>query len=288
MAYAAWLLLSFGGAAPRETLAQVENADLSSAPGLLSDPARDQMPAVLEQAQAEYDQALTLLADRPDRARELFRSAAARFESIAGGGVKNGYLEFNLGNCCLHAGDVGRAILHYRRAQRFIPRDAQLLNNLQIARKRCLTPIPTSRAGAILRSIFFWHFETAAAGRVRFAMLMYVLVWLAMIGRTLLPRRWSTVTASAAAVMCVAAASSAGLSHWSERNVPEGVVLSMDVAAHNGPGHGYQRQFEQPLQAGTEFSLRQRRQGWWEIELPDGKRGWIEAVHGELIPPTAP
>ena len=44
----------------------------------------------------------------------------------------------------------------------------------------------------------------------------------------------------------------------------------MDVAAYKGPGTGYQRKFEQPLQPGVEFTLRGRRGGWWNVELPDG------------------
>ncbi len=53
----------------------------------------------------------------------LFRLAAQRFDSIIASGVVNGRLEFNSGNCYLQAGDLGNAILHYRRAQRLIPGD---------------------------------------------------------------------------------------------------------------------------------------------------------------------
>ncbi|MEK7757114.1 MAG: tetratricopeptide repeat protein, partial [Planctomycetota bacterium] len=76
-----------------------------------------------EQALRDFDEAQRIQNDRPDRARQLFRASAQRFSSIAAAGVVNGRLEFNIGNCHLQAGDVGRAILHYRRAQRLIPRD---------------------------------------------------------------------------------------------------------------------------------------------------------------------
>ena len=60
----------------------------------------------------------------------------------------------------------------------------------------------------------------------------------------------------------------------------------MDVAVYKGPGVGYQRQFAEPLQPGTEFDMPQQRQGWWEIELPDAKTGWIAAAQAERIPPA--
>ena len=64
-----------------------------------------------------------------------------------------------------------------------------------------------------------------------------------------------------------------------------GPVTGMHVAIYKGPDTGYQRQFEQPLQPGVEFTLRDRTQsGWWKVELPDGKSGWIDAGLAELVP----
>jgi hypothetical protein len=59
----------------------------------------------------------------------------------------------------------------------------------------------------------------------------------------------------------------------------------MDVVAYRGPGTGYSRQFEQPLQPGVEFTLRERRGGWWHVALLDGQAGWIEQSVAALIPP---
>ena len=113
-----------------------------------------------EQALTDFDQAQQIHARQPDRARQLFRSAAQRFESIVAAGINNGRLEYNLGNCYLQAGDVGRAVLHYRRAQRLIPGDPLLADNLAEARSRCLTSIKPTRRSALLRSVFFWHYDT--------------------------------------------------------------------------------------------------------------------------------
>jgi hypothetical protein len=60
----------------------------------------------------------------------------------------------------------------------------------------------------------------------------------------------------------------------------------MDITVFKGPGTGYKRQFEQPLQAGVEFTLLELRAGWWNIKLADGKAGWVDASAGELIVPS--
>jgi hypothetical protein len=224
----------------------------------------------------------------------LFRSAAQRFGGIIARGVVNGRLEFNLANCYLQAGDVGRAILHYRRAERLIPGNEMLAENLATARSRCLVHVGQRRRSALSRSVFFWHYGTSVAGRTRAAFAGYIVFWallilrsLAMDGgsgvRVLLPRRASSTTAVACVVFVAAVGSSVGTTHWCDRHAPAGVVTAMDVFVSKGPGIGYQRQLEQPLQPGVEFTLRERRRGWFRVELANGKSGWIEASSAELI-----
>jgi len=234
-------------------------------------------------ALAEFDEAQQVQLDQPDRARRLFRSAAQRFSSIIAAGVVNGRLEFNLANCYLQAGDLGQAILHYRRVQRLIPRDEMLADNLAVARSRCLTSIRPTRRSAFLQSVFFWHYQTPVGGRTQVALVLYIALWALLVVRNFIPRRAITVSGIVCALLAGAAASSVGITRWSDRNAPDGVVTAMDVVVYKGPGPGYQRQFEEPLQPGVEFNLRQRRGDWWKIELADGKSGWIDATQAELI-----
>lgn len=281
--------------------------------GVYASPPSVGLRADFDMALADFDEAQQLQLDRPDRARHLFRSAARRFDSIVAAGVVNGRLEYNLANCHLQAGDVGRAILHYRRAERLIPGNEMLADNLAVARSRCLTAIPPTPRSAFLRSVFFWHYQTSVAGRAKTALLAYIAVWVLLIlysfgqatrpagavrpastaGRTsivgstfhtIFPRRMVCVAAVVCAVLAATAGVSVGMTRWSDRNIPEGVITSMDVAVYKGPGGGYKRQFEQPLQPGAEFTLRERRGGWCKIELADGKSGWIETTQVELVP----
>jgi hypothetical protein len=247
-------------------------------------PPSPELRAEFEQALADFDEAQQLQMSNPDRARRLYRLAAQRFSSIVASGVVNGRLEFNLANCYLQAGDIGRAVLHYRRAGRLIPRAEALAANLAEARSRCLTQIRPTRRTAFLKSVFFWHYQTSSAGRARVALVAYAAFWVLLIIRGFVPRLSTTGLAVACAVLALAAGASVGMTHWSERNAPEGVVTAMDVVVQKGPGAGYQRQFEQPLQPGVEFTMRERRGAWWRVELADEKTGWIEAGRAELIP----
>lgn len=239
--------------------------------------------AEFDQAMSDYDQALSIRETDPDRARRMFRSAAQRLGSLVASGISNGPLEYNLGNCFLQVGDLGQAILHYRRAERLMPRDPLLTDNLREARSRRITNIEPTRRGAVLRNVFFWHFETTWTARIVAGLITYTLFWVLVGARSILRRRSLTIATIACFVLLGLLGGSVMVDHWGRRNAPPGVVTGMDVVVSKGPGSGYQRQFEQPLQPGVEFHVRERRGDWWRIELPDGQSGWIEATAGDLV-----
>lgn len=235
-------------------------------------------------ALSEFNEGQRLLISSPDRARELFRSSAKRFEGIAALGITNGRLEFNTGNAFLQGGDVGRAILHYLRAKRLIPGDPLLNENLRVARTRCLLSIPPSARSQILQTVFFWHFDTSTADRTRAMLLAYFAFWIFLTIRLWLRRPAILWAAIASVVVALALWVSVAHDSWSDRHNPIGVVTSMDVVVYKGPGASYQRQFEQPLQPGVEFTLLEKRSGWFNIELADGKTGWVAEQTAALVP----
>jgi Bacterial SH3 domain len=237
-----------------------------------------------EEAMAEFDEGQQLLSSDADRARKLFRDAATKLSSIAAGGVENGYLEYNLGNCYLQAGDIGRAVLHYKRAKRLIPTDALLTSNLAVARSRCVTQVRRSARSEVLETIFFVHHQLALRHRVALAVVAYLLIWAFLLVRNRWPHRWTAVGATVCSLVAVSLAVSVTVSFLSDRNEPEGVVLGSDVTVYKGPGTSYQRLLEQPLQPGVEFTLRERRGDWWRVELADGNAGWIPLRIAELVP----
>jgi hypothetical protein len=242
--------------------------------------------AEFNQALHDFDVAERIQADQPERARQLFRSAAQRFLSLTVSGIVSGRLEYNLGNCYLEADDVGRAILHYRRAERLIQGDERLVNNLEQARSRCLTMIHATQERPFFRNVFFWHYQTSVSARAEAALTLYTLIWVLLIVRNFVPLRAVTWLAVALAILTGSVATSMAATLWSDHNTPEGVVTTMDVIVHEGPGAEYQRQLGEPLQPGVEFTVRQRRGDWWRIELANGESGWIEARQAELIRPA--
>lgn len=245
--------------------------------------------AVLRKALADFEAAVATGQHGTTEAQSLYHSALAGFESLVDGGVRNGRLFYNLANTYLRLGDVGRAILNYKRALKLMPGDAQIQRNLDFARKRCEVRIRKPATSAMVETLFFWHFSTSTAARCRIALAAYCLFWLLALGSLFLPRRipalsWLKVTT---AVLAFAVGASA---IWDIRPSArrEGVLISEDIIVRKGNGEYYDPQFEKPLPAGVEFEMLEQRQDvdgrdWYRIQLSDGKDGWIRADQADLV-----
>jgi uncharacterized protein YgiM (DUF1202 family) len=59
---------------------------------------------------------------------------------------------------------------------------------------------------------------------------------------------------------------------------PQGVTVADGVVVRKGNGDGFEPAFAEPLSQGVEFRVLERRPGWVQIRLPDGKSGWIREL----------
>ena len=51
----------------------------------------------------------------------------------------------------------------------------------------------------------------------------------------------------------------------------------------SGDGASYPSRYEQPVHAGSEVHVLAERGGWSEVELADGKSGWVPASAVERV-----
>jgi tetratricopeptide (TPR) repeat protein len=74
-------------------------------------------------------------------------------------GLESGSLYYNLGNCFLKKGEMGRAILNYERAKRLIPLDSDLDSNARVARslvRNSPSEAPGIRIAGSMEQCFDW------------------------------------------------------------------------------------------------------------------------------------
>lgn len=212
-----------------------------------------------------------------------YGEAAAAYEALLATGVEDGRVHYNLGNAYYKAGDLGRAILNYRRAERLLPRDGDVAANLKLARSQTRDQIEAADEGALIdliRDLSGWLTLDEAA-------LALLVLWLGlgglMVWAILRParRRLTAYLAVPLATLLALGLVIVGGRLYDERAHPPGVVLADQVDVHSGPGSDYLVEFT--LHAGAEVRVVERRGDWVRIALPGGLQGWVpEAAADEI------
>lgn len=225
----------------------------------------------------------------PLNARKLYTQAILRYNLIIDGGqISNGSLYYNIANAYLLQGDIGRAILNYRRAQPLTADDMELSANLQqnlsyaLQQRRDQVPVKTQKK--VLRTLFFWHYDFGLKTKFLLATLLWCVAWLAGAVRLLRQRGTFAVwLLTGSLVLACSFAGSIGLDIYHARNQVNGVIVADEVIARQGDGMNYSPSFKEPIHSGTEFKLRQKRADWLHIELSNGIEAWIPKESAELI-----
>lgn len=275
----------------------------SEGPGLSNE-------AVLAEASAAFSAGARLAAQRPAEAAAAMAPAVTAYRRlIEERGLHSAGLMYNLGNAYYLSNDLGRAVLWYRRAQRLDASLPGLSGNLQAARAKVgFRPAPAAPAAAPatrfpgaagaagapggvsgVGTVFAWHTLIAQPVRVWVAAGAFGGVWLVLLARLIAPRvprdRRPPLWLAGA---CAAVAGLSALSLWwqdrAERLTPAGVVVADRVVGRKGPDElGYQPSFTEPLRAGFEVHVLERRGDWLSVRLGDGRVTWVPASGVETL-----
>jgi tetratricopeptide (TPR) repeat protein len=240
-----------------------------SAQGQTSEEIIAEAHALFHQASDETEQAT---------AQELYRQALLRYEQVYRRQPAAG-LAYNIGNTYYRLGDLGRALLHYRRAEQEMVGDANLRHNLAVVRAQLPAQVA---AGSTTTAAFNLHRRLPLELRTRIFLGLHAAFWLAA---ALWYRKKPALPAWVPLLLLTATllvSTSVGLDKM-QPPARQGVIIAPEIVARQGDGRNYQAAFAAPLTSGTEFVLRQKRGYWLQIELADGRLCWIPTRSAELI-----
>ena len=242
-----------------------------------------QREAILLEAQADYDTGTAELKSNPTAAIAAFRSSAERFQMLVDDGIQNGELFYDLGNAWYQAGDLGRSIASYLRAQRLMPDDPRLEANLAWARSVVRPQIAADDHEALLRRLAFWHDGWTLKTRMVVFAAFWLLLWGALLVRALRRYQGWNYLSGVAAMIAVLLGGSILLDVTVGTTSTTGVLVGNDVVIRKGNAESFQPQFEEPMHQGVEFKVLEQRPDWLHIELNNGSSGWIPASDAEIV-----
>lgn len=228
-----------------------------------------------------------VLADAGDMAAANVLAANGRtseairaYENLVSQGVDDPALYFNLGNAYYQNGELGQAILNYRRAEQLAPRDVDIQHNLALARAQAtgqLPQTPDTFVTIFLADMAGWLTlnETAVLSLLLWTLLCVAVFVVRRLGhgrkRTLL--KYSLLPL---ALLFLLSAFTLGSRLQTANTLKEAVIVVQVADVYAGPGEQYGSDFQ--LHGGAEVALFQTRGDWAQIGAPGAAmRGWVNS-----------
>ncbi len=203
-----------------------------------------------------------------------YASAADCFASLEAAGNHNGHLLYNLGNALQQAGKTGEAILSYRRAQLYLPRDGDLAANLTSARDKARDDLPPPGEREAVAATLLAPYDSLSASEL---LIVGTLCW-ALFFTLLTFRSWrdEDLLSLPMALLAILAFLSLGghlTRSYQVSQQPTGVVLSEEVTLRSGRNL---RSVELArLHEGAELQVLSEEADWTQVRLSTGQKGWL-------------
>lgn len=214
-----------------------------------------------------------------------YHTAAESYEQILAQGLSSVKLYYNLANTYFKGDHLGRAILFYHRALRLAPGNADIRYNLSVAEaltKDNIESIPEFFLVGWLRDVRHmmgctaWSLFSLAA--LACAMALFLLYLLSP--HLSLRKTGFYGTLSAALLFMLTTWFALGERH-EMLDQTQAVVMSASTAVKSSPDKSATDLFI--LHEGTVVEIVSQLDGWCEVVIADGKKGWTECKKTEII-----
>ena len=202
-----------------------------------------------------------------------YRESASVLESTLEGGFRNGAIYYNLGNAYFRAGDYGRAILNYRKARPYRPRDPYLAANLQQA----LAVAPgrlTEAPKHWWTHVLFWTEWLALPLKIQSTFIGLIAAAITTAVAVLFRWRRLQLLTGGLLVISIALGIDAALCYVEAMDTNRAVITG-ETIARKGTGNSYEPAFDQPLKDGAEFTVLTETPGWTFGHFESIGDGWV-------------
>ena len=205
-----------------------------------------------------------------------YNRAISLYEKLLGENLKNSLIYYNLGNCYYRTGEIGKAILSYRRSELYNPRNEDLKANLDYTRQSIRDKINTGSHG-IPESIFFWYYNLNFKELFILFLIFNGLFWSLATFRLFKPSAILRTIVSILLFITILAGASAVSKIYALKTLNYGVVISKEISVRSGNGINNPALFK--LHEGAEIEILDNSDGWLKIKLPHSSsemKGWVE------------
>ena len=215
-----------------------------------------------------------------------WNQALADWNDVAATGLRSKELYFNLGNAYFKNGETARAILNYERAARLDPSDADVRYNLEFARSITqdrIDEVPEFILRTWMRKVNYLMSSNAWAWTALFLLaLTLALALLFLLGPTVGARRSGFFTGIVALLLTLLCWGFARSQKADAGRHDTAIVMRPVTSVTSSPSADAAKSLF-ILHEGTKVKVLDTVSGYTDIELADGRRGWIPSGDIEII-----
>src|SRR3990167_7049371 len=270
------LIILFLGCGIRDAYCGLSKSEIRNPKSEIS---KDEAIKLFTNANENYLQAAKGIAARNNQeADQKLKEAALQYETILTHGFEHGQIYYNLGNTYYRKGELGRAILNYRKAQRLIPRNADLHANLSMAKNSTEDKELPNEIPVVIRKMFFWFFLLSVNELIVAAVFLYIVFMMLVFFLIILKYGWLKRFMIGFAVGLFIAVVSVGIKIYREQGVNHGVITTTKCQVRYGPGEEYEPKFE--IHDGAECLIEGEKDDWYNVYVYVGVKQDTESKTG--------
>lgn len=206
---------------------------------------------------------------------EDYSQAARGYTKLILSGLRNGPMYYNLGNSYFKLGALGKAILSYRLAELYLPRDQDLKANLAYAREMTKDKIESRQLTSFISEFCFWYTRLNLQELMIFFLCGNFLCWAIAFVRLWVGGEFWRYLFLTILTLAAVLGVSLGFKVYHTYYSAGAVVTTREVSVRAGNGLSATPLFQ--LHDGAECTIIEQENDWVKIDLADGKRGWIES-----------
>ena len=218
----------------------------------------------------------------------MYDEAIAEYLKIIENGLESGNLYFNMGNAYFKKGGLGKAILFYERAIRFIPNDSDLKSNYKFAISKIKKNAPDT-AASFINSILAKFNNITVDGLAILLSIFYICIILSCIGVMYFRDIKNPAILFILILTILFVLSAYSLYNRASTLQKEAIIVSDETEARFEPIESATIHFS--LYEGMKVHILEATTDWMKVKRMDGKSGWIhkksaEKIYNEKIKPS--
>ncbi len=224
--------------------------------------------------------------ERFQRGLEAFENAQwelaiQEFEGILQSGVHSEVLYYNLGNAYYRSENIAGTVWAYEKALILNPNDDDFRYNLALANLRVSDRIDPLDMPFLVRNYLRLRESLTPGEWVRWISIMLLVVAMLHAFNYYLDRKIFSRLAGMGLVLVALLAGIALDSVRTAQRTQEGIIYVSEVTVFSAPTVRSTKLFE--LHEGIKVSLMEEDEDWYQVELMDGKSGWVHANYLRIL-----